>query len=65
MSKVAHYLQEHLIGEVMTSTDARRYFSTDASIFQVAPASIRPSAAPLPIMRLAKKPSSTATLEPT
>jgi FAD/FMN-containing dehydrogenase len=40
MSKVAHYLQEHLIGEVMTSTDARRYFSTDASIFQVAPALI-------------------------
>ncbi|HXR49545.1 MAG TPA: FAD-binding oxidoreductase [Verrucomicrobiae bacterium] len=38
MSKVAHYLQEHLVGEVMTSTDARRYFATDASIFQVAPA---------------------------
>lgn len=40
MSKVAHYLQEHLVGEVMTSTDARRYFSTDASILQVAPALI-------------------------
>src|ERR1019366_7111129 len=38
MSKVAHYLQEHLVGEVMTSTDARRYFATDASILQVAPA---------------------------
>jgi len=38
MSKVAHYLQEHLVGEVMTSTDARRYFSTDASIFQLPPA---------------------------
>jgi FAD/FMN-containing dehydrogenase len=38
MSKVAHYLQEHVQGEVMTSGDARRYFSTDASIFQVAPA---------------------------
>jgi FAD/FMN-containing dehydrogenase len=37
MSKVAHYLQEHLVGEVMTSTDARRYFSTDASILQIAP----------------------------
>lgn len=37
MSKVAHYLQEHLVGEVMTSIDARRYFSTDASIFAVAP----------------------------
>lgn len=40
MSKVAHYLQEHLVGEVMTSTDARRYFATDASIFQLAPALI-------------------------
>ncbi len=40
MSKVAHYLQEHLVGEVMTSTDARRYFATDGSILQVAPALI-------------------------
>lgn len=38
MSKVAHYLQEHLIGEVMTSADARRYFATDASIFTLPPA---------------------------
>src|SRR5438067_1065461 len=38
MSKVAHYLQEHLVGEVMTSTDARRYFATDGSILQLAPA---------------------------
>ncbi|HVV67160.1 MAG TPA: FAD-binding oxidoreductase [Candidatus Saccharimonadales bacterium] len=38
MSKVAHYLQEHLAGEVMTSTDARRYFATDKSILQLAPA---------------------------
>lgn len=38
MSKVAHYLQEHLMGEVMTSTDARRYFATDNSILQLAPA---------------------------
>ena len=38
MSKVAHYLQDHLVGEVMVSTDARRYFATDASIFQLAPA---------------------------
>ena len=37
MSKVAHYLQEHLLGEVMTSTDARRYFATDSSIFTLAP----------------------------
>jgi FAD/FMN-containing dehydrogenase len=40
MSKVAHYLQEHLIGEVMTSTDARRYFATDGSVLQIAPALI-------------------------
>ncbi len=40
MSKVAHYLQEHLIGEVMSSADARRYFSTDGSIFTLAPAVI-------------------------
>jgi FAD/FMN-containing dehydrogenase len=38
MNKVAHYLQEHLIGEVMTSPDARKYFSTDGSVFQVMPA---------------------------
>lgn len=38
MSKVAHYLQEHLVGEVMTSTDARRYFATDGSVLQLAPA---------------------------
>src|SRR5688572_4996216 len=40
MNKVAHYLQEHLIGEVMTSGDARNYFSTDASIFTLPPAII-------------------------
>lgn len=40
MSKVAYYLQEHLVGEVMTSTDARRYFANDASILQQAPALI-------------------------
>ncbi len=38
MSKVAHYLQEHLIGEVMVSGDARRYFATDGSILSVPPA---------------------------
>ncbi len=40
MSKVAHYLQEHLVGEVMTGTDARRYFATDGSVLQLAPALI-------------------------
>lgn len=37
MNKVAHYLQEHLVGEVMTSAEARQYFSTDSSIFQLTP----------------------------
>ena len=37
MSKVAHYLQEHLLGEVMTSADARKYFATDGSIFNLVP----------------------------
>src|ERR1700756_741991 len=40
MSKAAHYLQEHLLGEVMTSPDARRYFATDSSIFSVVPSLI-------------------------
>lgn len=40
MNKVAHYLQEHLMGEVMTSADARAYFATDASIFRVVPSII-------------------------
>lgn len=37
MSKIAQYLQEHLVGEVMTAPDAREYFSTDGSIFKVMP----------------------------
>lgn len=37
MSKVSHYLQEHLNGEVMTSADARKYFSTDGSVFTITP----------------------------
>ncbi len=40
MNKVAHYLQEHLSGEVITSSDARNYFSTDGSVFTVTPAII-------------------------
>lgn len=40
MSKVAHYLQEHLLGEVLTSSDARKYFSTDGSVFSVTPSVI-------------------------
>lgn len=38
MNKVAHYLQEHLIGEVFTSPDTRGYFATDGSILQMLPA---------------------------
>jgi FAD/FMN-containing dehydrogenase len=37
MSKIGHYLQEHLVGEVVASAEARRYFSTDGSIFSVTP----------------------------
>jgi FAD/FMN-containing dehydrogenase len=37
MNKVAQYLQEHLVGEVTTSADARRHFSTDGSIFELTP----------------------------
>src|SRR5690349_9085722 len=40
MSKVAHYLQEHLVGEVLTSTAARKYFSTDGGVFEVMPSMI-------------------------
>lgn len=40
MNKVAHYLQEHLVGEVMTGDDARKYFSTDGSVFSTAPSII-------------------------
>jgi FAD/FMN-containing dehydrogenase len=40
MNKVAHYLQEHLSGEVVTSVDALRYFSTDCSIFSISPSII-------------------------
>lgn len=40
MNKVAHYLQEHLLGEVMTSSDARKYFSTDGGVFSVTPSMV-------------------------
>lgn len=40
MNKVAHYLQEHLVGEVLTAPDVRKYFSTDASILETVPAII-------------------------
>src|SRR5438046_1899575 len=40
MNKVAHYLQEHLVGEVMDSIDMRKYFATDGSILTVTPSVI-------------------------
>jgi FAD/FMN-containing dehydrogenase len=40
MPKIAHYLQEHLIGEVTDSLELRRYFSKDASILQLTPSVI-------------------------
>ena len=37
MSKVAQYLQEHLLGEVTSSAAVRKSFSTDASVLSVVP----------------------------
>lgn len=37
MSKVAQYLQEHLLGEVTSSAAVRKHFSQDGSILQVTP----------------------------
>lgn len=35
--KVAHYLQQHIFGEVMTEKDALEYFSTDGGVFKIMP----------------------------
>jgi FAD/FMN-containing dehydrogenase len=40
MSKVAHYLQEHISGEVLTNAGARRFFATDGGVFAVTPSLI-------------------------
>ncbi len=40
MNKIAHYLQDHVLGEVMDSADARQYFSTDNSILNITPSVI-------------------------
>jgi len=37
MNRVALYLQEHLLGEIITNKDAREYLSTDASVFKILP----------------------------
>lgn len=38
MSKVAQYLQEHLLGEVTSSSAVRKHFSQDGSVLQMTPA---------------------------
>jgi len=40
LSKVAHYLQEHLLGEVSASPEVRRHFAHDASILRLAPSMV-------------------------
>ncbi len=37
MNKVAQYLQQHLNGEILTSSDALHYFSTDESVLRISP----------------------------
>ena len=37
MNKIAKYLQGHITGEIITSNDVRRQYSTDASIFTMTP----------------------------
>ncbi|MBP7837484.1 FAD-binding protein [Candidatus Saccharibacteria bacterium] len=37
MSKVADYLREHIVGEVMTTPSVKKFFSTDGSVFEVTP----------------------------
>jgi FAD/FMN-containing dehydrogenase len=37
VSKIAHYLQEHLLGEVTASLEVRKHFAYDASILGLAP----------------------------
>lgn len=37
MSKVADYLRQHIVGEVLTSPSVRKFFSTDGSVFEVVP----------------------------
>lgn len=37
MNKVASYLQEHVVGEVLTAPEVREYFSTDGGVFKVTP----------------------------
>jgi FAD/FMN-containing dehydrogenase len=40
MNKVAQYLQEHVVGEVMSSGDVRAYFATDSSVLRIMPGAV-------------------------
>jgi FAD/FMN-containing dehydrogenase len=40
LNKVASYLQEHIVGEVLSSTRVRKYFSTDGGVFEVTPSMV-------------------------
>ncbi|HKX23708.1 MAG TPA: FAD-binding oxidoreductase, partial [Candidatus Saccharimonadales bacterium] len=40
MNKVANYLQEHIVGEVLSANSVRKYFSTDGSIFEMTPSMV-------------------------
>lgn len=40
MNKVANYLQEHIVGEVLSSANIRKYFSTDGGIFELMPSMV-------------------------
>lgn len=37
MSKIAHYLQEHLIGEVSANAEVREHLATDSSVLSLTP----------------------------
>ncbi|MBI2591977.1 FAD-binding oxidoreductase [Candidatus Saccharibacteria bacterium] len=40
MNKIAHYLQEHLLGEVSSAAEVRRHFSHDGSILRLTPTAV-------------------------
>jgi FAD/FMN-containing dehydrogenase len=40
MSKIANYLRQNIVGEVLTTPEALEYFSTDGSIFKLKPSFI-------------------------
>ncbi len=40
MNNIAHYLQEHIVGEATASTDIRRHFANDASILTIIPSCV-------------------------